>query len=310
MKPMIRSDADAAHPRSRGEHRTTHRRLHVGDGSSPLARGTLRMGGYWRGGGRLIPARAGNTGPRVPRGWPLSAHPRSRGEHRVQVPCTRQGSGSSPLARGTLLLVSDGVGGLRLIPARAGNTALSAASDPPKPAHPRSRGEHLPSLAAASWRLGSSPLARGTHSNAWTSSAMPRLIPARAGNTSMPCSCRTRRPAHPRSRGEHDAAGYQFYWAGGSSPLARGTPSGGCSASVRSRLIPARAGNTCPPPSSRWRTSAHPRSRGEHMPKRSSSMSVRGSSPLARGTPGWSRRTGGRRRLIPARAGNTRRTRT
>ena len=70
-----------AHPRSRGDHDEVRARLLELGGSSPLARGPLRL--HLRGTGRcgLIPARAGTTG--TPKGGCVKrgAHPRSRGDH-------------------------------------------------------------------------------------------------------------------------------------------------------------------------------------------------------------------------------------
>ena len=72
----------AAHPRSRGEHCRAVTTTAPGFGSSPLARGTLRLFRKVALCVRLIPARAGNTRIELMlmRGNP--AHPRSRGEHR------------------------------------------------------------------------------------------------------------------------------------------------------------------------------------------------------------------------------------
>ena len=93
-------------------------------GSSPLARGTSRLGTARSAGGRLIPARAGNI-----RGTPAylihaPAHPRSRGEHKNTRAADFYINGSSPLARGTYILVAHQVSFHRLIPARAGNILL------------------------------------------------------------------------------------------------------------------------------------------------------------------------------------------
>ena len=94
--------------------------------------------------------------------------------------------GSSPLARGTLPPLDNAVNCVRLIPARAGNTRLAAAS-----------AAFIQSLD------GSSPLARGTPSAARDQAVAIRLIPARAGNTSMKAVPTVSSTAHPRSRGEH-----------------------------------------------------------------------------------------------------------
>ena len=131
-----------AHPRSRGEHRGSERLVARLLGSSPLARGT-RAGRdvmiYSRG---LIPARAGNTGITKAIGDGVGAHPRSRGEHQEPTPSKCSSTGSSPLARGTLLGSRSRSLCRGLIPARAGNTFQRCPRAPGCRAHPRSRGEH------------------------------------------------------------------------------------------------------------------------------------------------------------------------
>ena len=153
---------------------------------------------------------------------------------------------------------------------------------------------------------GSSPLARGTLQRRALSLGCRRLIPARAGNT--PPSTRDTRPppAHPRSRGEHLSAGHQGQNLSGSSPLARGTRTRHDQFLAQYRLIPARAGNTWVMSSYFTVSPAHPRSRGEHTGLRVAQNFHNGSSPLARGTQHRTQREPCQRRLIPARAGNTR----
>ena len=73
--------------------------------------------------------------------------------------------------------------GIRLIPARAGNTAFVSMSRLMASAHPRSRGEHMMESPVSTHAGGSSPLARGTHRKMTSLSIAGRLIPARAGNT-------------------------------------------------------------------------------------------------------------------------------
>ena len=194
---------------------------------------------------RLIPARAGNTWYHTKNHVRNSAHPRSRGEHWLDITTTQPSRGSSPLARGTR----------RKLPP----------SQSPHSAHPRSRGEHDVNLSHKEITGGSSPLARGTPSDAPIPLLLGRLIPARAGNTLGDTSFTTSQAAHPRSRGEHILSRkrhMRYLW-----------------------LIPARAGNTfigvCGVPSHE----AHPRSRGEHHLLELLDESDRGSSPLARGTP-------------------------
>ena len=111
-----------AHPRSRGEHAAERWGRGVDDGSSPLTRGALNvlLGFTWHGG--LIPAHAGSTHTRRINSLTGWAHPRSRGEHKVETITAERRSGSSPLTRGAppqLFRSSQRVG---LIPAHAGST--------------------------------------------------------------------------------------------------------------------------------------------------------------------------------------------
>ena len=92
-----------AHPRSRGEHGAGWVPARVAEGSSPLARGTLRSDLLAGVGMGLIPARAGNTRQRRSGADRSGAHPRSRGEHLIARAELKQHLGSSPLARGTPL---------------------------------------------------------------------------------------------------------------------------------------------------------------------------------------------------------------
>ena len=158
------SGEPSAHPRSRGEHQSAPELYRPLIGSSPLARGTLGRAGSSRGQVRLIPARAGNTLRGRLRTRYRAAHPRSRGEHKRAVEKISNANGSSPLARGTRSGFFRILFFIRLIPARAGNTRRRTDSTAFSPAHPRSRGEHVPVRLVAIASSGSSPLARGTRS--------------------------------------------------------------------------------------------------------------------------------------------------
>ena len=175
----------AAHPRSRGEHMDRHDKLSTLYGSSPLARGTRVCISTHAECCRLIPARAGNTCRQDYGGGAGSAHPRSRGEHTRPALAPDVYFGSSPLARGTRRRRHEGYWRFRLIPARAGNTQTGRVRQAADPAHPRSRGEHVPSEKSGMCRGGSSPLARGTQCDVGHAGVSGRLIPARAGNTAF-----------------------------------------------------------------------------------------------------------------------------
>ena len=173
----------SVHPRSRGEHRYSSRYVAFGSGSSPLARGAPRQSATasWR--RRFIPARAGSTNSPSPPFDSVAVHPRSRGEHKSSPPRRRPQAGSSPLARGAHH--SERLHGRdhRFIPARAGSTSSSAPPSSAASVHPRSRGEHVLSMAMKRRHRGSSPLARGAPPPPRPGAGLSRFIPARAGST-------------------------------------------------------------------------------------------------------------------------------
>ena len=133
--------------------------------------------------GRIIPARAGFTRILTLRPLPRRDHPRSRGVYAYGDRHTSNGQGSSPLARG-LLIVHRASGVIRrIIPARAGFTGGGFTSSANSSDHPRSRGVYAAMRSEKSATVGSSPLARGLHPNNSGLSTIGGIIPARAGFT-------------------------------------------------------------------------------------------------------------------------------
>ena len=170
-----------------------------------------------------------------------------------------------------------------LITAHAGKTKARAYQARVWWAHPRSRGENPTACRGWATRPGSSPLTRGKPRLRRQGISQRGLIPAHAGKTP-----RTRRAcsatwAHPRSRGENEAARQPHGWETGSSPLTRGKRLRGRPRHRYRRLIPAHAGKTASTSTSTTSTRAHPRSRGENQRIKSVAASVTGSSPLTRG---------------------------
>ena len=212
-----------AHPRSRGEQ---HQKADV-------LRVCLR----------LIPTRVGNMTRHIRIRHLHEVHPRSRGEHTVRACKSAPTKGSSPLAQGISRLLGIGLWVVRLTPARAGNMPAGVFLVLRPSAHPRSRGEHDMGFTPPKSVSGSSPLARGTSSAAYSLRGTTRLIPARAGNIALAPAAGSAGTAHPRSRGEHETGNYFPSSPLGSSPLARGTSPRSPFRSWLPRLIPARAGN-------------------------------------------------------------------
>ena len=192
-------------------------------------------------------------------------------------------AGSSPLARGLLVHADLEIGFARIIPARAGFTLRTRRTATPIWDHPRSRGVYSWAINLPHFSLGSSPLARGLRRQTILPSLSSRIIPARAGFTQNFILIHFMARDHPRSRGVYADCADSLAVCVGSSPLARGLPSGwGRPASTRG-IIPARAGFTC---GSGCGTSGgldHPRSRGVYARISGVTSDGMGSSPLARG---------------------------
>ena len=151
---------------------------------------------------RIIPARAGFTLQARLKGLHQRDHPRSRGVYCRIWSCVYLSGGSSPLARGLLGRIGRPRCGLRIIPARAGFTAMSGPMRARRHMdHPRSRGVYAADPAATALNDGSSPLARGLQGLYDELHAGRRIIPARAGFTGPALRERRPGPDHPRSRG-------------------------------------------------------------------------------------------------------------
>ena len=130
--------------------------------------------------------------------------------------------GSSPLARGGRHGSRGGRRELGLIPARAGRTVGECEGVGGAGAHPRSRGADSTTIPTRTSSGGSSPLARGGHSDVDACVAGHGLIPARAGRTVFGAPVAVLARAHPRSRGADPENGGILTALRGSSPLARG----------------------------------------------------------------------------------------
>ena len=172
----------------RGEHAFAHASQRSFMGSSPHARGTHDGAEGHHHVPGIIPACAGNTiKPNLDTSI-RGDHPRMRGEHVIDTAIGAVTGGSSPHARGTLepnavLHLLEGI-----IPACAGNTAISPHERILTKDHPRMRGEHTCPRKKRLPVLGSSPHARGTPSIHSIPFASSRIIPACAGNTIWPPS--------------------------------------------------------------------------------------------------------------------------
>ena len=172
-------------------------------------------------------------------------------------------AGSSPLTRGKQDAGRPQFRNEGFIPTHAGRTSsfswlLRRSAD-----HPRSREENFLGLIAILIIVSHPPLTRGKPQFGHDRRGMGRLIPAHAGKTRRCPAGHLPSGAHPRSRGENEAAS------------ATGAPLGW--------LIPAHAGKTSAVGRYPRSRAAHPRSRGENGACAPSVASCSGSSPLTRG---------------------------
>ena len=254
-------------------------------GSSPLARGLRRRRTGVRHERRIIPARAGFTGPppSVRRTW--TDHPRSRGVYLDVAADEVAGGGSSPLARGLRQPALVRAPRCRIIPARAGFTRGQFPLEAGAGDHPRSRGVYLRTMDTDPDFDGSSPLARGLQRVVHDPRSGVRIIPARAGFTICGVRMAARGGDHPRSRGVYARRRARCDLREGSSPLARGLLVVERLVFALPRIIPARAGFTLSAPPGSQCPRDHPRSRGVYPRSHWSSRACSGSSPLARGLP-------------------------
>ena len=121
---------------------------------------------------------------------------------------------------------------------------------------------------------------------------------------------RSTSPAHPRTGGENSTSRIRRFPITGSSPHGRGKRNCSRGRRQRERLIPARAGKTTTVTANGADFEAHPRTGGENEGVGIWSPENTGSSPHGRGKLAGVGTRIEQRRLIPARAGKTRLTRS
>ena len=149
------------HPRMCGDHVASKEDSSLAKGSSPHVRGPLPGGVEVRFRLGIIPACAGTTPPRIPRGRAGRDHPRMCGDHLNSTNRSAAWAGSSPHVRGPPRLRPRAVARGGIIPACAGTTLPRSRTHTARRDHPRMCGDHF----SMSWRglhmRGSSPHVRG-----------------------------------------------------------------------------------------------------------------------------------------------------
>ncbi len=275
-----------AHPRAGGENLVLAVVELLAGGSSPRGRGKRTRSRKTLGRQRLIPARAGKTRSTPTDPWSCQAHPRAGGENDATDKFKNTLSGPSPRVRGKLQGHGPHEVLRRLIPARAGKTVACGTAPRCSPAHPRAGGENLSAWLQMVSGLGSSPRGRGKPPKDLQPLAGVRLIPARAGKTSMSMGVTFRSRAHPRAGGENFEMTRASLAPPGSSPRGRGKHQPRRDRHTRNGLIPARAGKTLFHNLRLLTLSAHPRAGGENRRSLVGRPGFPGSSPRGRGKHG------------------------
>ncbi len=193
----------------------------------------------------------------------------------------------------------------RIIPARAGPTLSRWGSSATWWDHPRLRGADGAGGMCVEVGEGSSPLARGRHSEPSTEVEGLRIIPACAGPTTQVARERDGQRDHPRLRGADPARSSDSTTSAGSSPLARGRRCCPTRGRRPAGIIPACAGPTARVAPGYLTQEDHPRLRGADNTLEKSAAQLTGSSPLARGRRRLAAARRSARRIIPACAGPT-----
>ena len=135
-----------------------------------------------------------------------------------------------------------------------------------------------------------------------------RIIPAHAGQTSSPDLNWASTTDHPRACGANVSSDGMLSRCTGSSPRMRGKPVYFRRRRLPSRIIPAHAGQTpCSRPC-RCSPSDHPRACGANLAGEDDMLYVEGSSPRMRGKQARPIQRARGLRIIPAHAGQTRRS--
>ena len=173
---------------------------------------------------------------------PISVYPRPCGGASTVVSSMIRSRGLSPPVRGS---PGEELAGERhdgSIPARAGEPRTCPSWRAPHPVYPRPCGGAHPVTFSAARIAGLSPPVRGSHPLELRGRAMPRSIPARAGEPDRRwCAPRCGR-VYPRPCGGAQLTRYGLVELAGLSPPVRGSQLWMTSTGGLMRSIPARAG--------------------------------------------------------------------
>ena len=211
-------------------------------GLSPRVRGNHCVGGSRVEDVRSIPACAGEPTPGMVVTSDGKVYPRvCGGTRRNNIPVNYEG-GLSPRVRGNLLSCALMVGGLRSIPACAGEPAAKAIVEYGPTVYPRVCGGTIFLFRPYHIRGGLSPRVRGNRQWRWRLRHRRRSIPACAGEPRIKYASRRRVKVYPRVCGGTSVWSSDTRLLSGLSPRVRGNQRLELRHQAAQRSIPACAG--------------------------------------------------------------------
>ena len=171
------------HPRACGANLPEADAMASAFGSSPRVRGKRPARSQLTEGGRIIPARAGQTILVTATVNGFTDHPRACGANVCSFLSPVCSFGSSPRVRGKRIPEGEPADVYRIIPARAGQTPRRTGRSAWRSDHPRACGANPVRRDDGFRPFGSSPRVRGKPVEQCDGHAGFRIIPARAGQT-------------------------------------------------------------------------------------------------------------------------------
>ena len=272
-------------------------------GLSPHERGNLGLADEARLCLGTIPARAGEPriGPEI--FGTAGDYPRTSGGTLVEFTCQQFDMGLSPHERGNHAPSSSATCRRRTIPARAGEPRPRSARTASTWDYPRTSGGTRKALGRLERLGGLSPHERGNQEMPLCLCHVRGTIPARAGEPLRRSSTAPSGEDYPRTSGGTLPRFARQLRESGLSPHERGNRSTSTSFFLKTRTIPARAGEPQPPPSPRRGLRDYPRTSGGTRIPPPVPHSARGLSPHERGNLFGDVDNGFVSGTIPARAG-------
>ncbi len=196
------TDFHPVHPRVRGDDRRSRNFIALHAGSPPRAWGRCTVSLITDNKVRFTPACVGTMRPVSVTTACRTVHPRVRGDDFPNCSARSYRPGSPPRAWGRSRLSLCHCPHLRFTPACVGTITLHYIAQGDNSVHPRVRGDDTPTSFTNATGNGSPPRAWGRSGQQRPSPSPSRFTPACVGTIAIGRSRWTRRPVHPRVRGD------------------------------------------------------------------------------------------------------------